>query len=69
MSPPPTIMERRIRLSALLLLAAFAVEIFSFLWKSPLAFFLFLIVGGLLALAAMGAFLLSLVSSEPSGGR
>jgi len=57
-------MNRAIRRSALLLLGAFVIEVFSLLWKSPLAFFLFLGIGGLLALLGMVSYLLSLVSSE-----
>jgi len=42
----------------------FAVEAASLLWKSPLAFFVFLFVSGLLALLGIASYLLSLVASE-----
>jgi hypothetical protein len=62
-APRPSI-ERAIRRSSLLLLLAFAVEALTLLWKSPLAFFVFMIVSGLLALLGIASYLLSLVASE-----
>jgi len=61
MSEPVTPMGRRIRISAFLILLGLAVEAISFLWSSPLAFFLFAIGGGGLTILGIGFFLLSLV--------
>jgi hypothetical protein len=57
-------MGRRIRISALLILLGLVIEAVSFLWSSPLAFFLFAIGGGGLTLVGIGFFLLSLVRPE-----
>jgi hypothetical protein len=64
MSEPVTSMGRRIRISSLLILLGLAVEAISFLWSSPLAFFLFAIGGGGLTLLGIGFFLLSLVRHD-----
>jgi hypothetical protein len=64
MSEPITSMGKRIRISALLILLGLAVEAISFLWSSPLAFFLFAILSGGLTLVGIGFFLLSLVSPD-----
>lgn len=64
MNEPITPMGRRIRISALLILLGLAVEAVSFLWSSPLAFFLFAIGGGGLMLIGILFFLLSLVRPE-----
>ncbi|HEV8128422.1 MAG TPA: hypothetical protein VGQ14_02070 [Candidatus Eisenbacteria bacterium] len=63
-STPRSPIERAIRRSAILLLLAFAVEALSLLWKSPLAFFVFMFVSGLLALLGIASYLLSLVASD-----
>ena len=67
MNEPITPMGKRIRISAYLILAGLAVEAISFLWSSPLAFFLFAIGGGGLMLIGIAFFLLSLV--RPEAGR
>jgi hypothetical protein len=61
---PRSPIERTIRRSAILILLAFGVEALSLLWKSPLAFFVFMIVSGLLALLGIASYLLSLVASD-----
>jgi len=61
---PITSMGKRIRISAFFILLGLAVEAISFLWSSPLAFFLFAIGSGTLTLIGIGFFLLSLVSSD-----
>jgi len=61
---PRSPIERAIRRSAILLLLAFAVEGLSLLWKSPLSFFVFMFVSGLLALLGIASYLLSLVASD-----
>jgi hypothetical protein len=59
--------ERALRISGILLILGIAVEIVSLLWEKPLAFLLFVGVGGLLTLAGIGFYLYSLVtpSSAP----
>ena len=64
MNEPITSMGKRIRISAFFILLGLAVEAISFLWSSPLAFFLFAIGSGTLTLIGIGFFLLSLVSSD-----
>jgi hypothetical protein len=62
-----TRIEKRIRIASLLVVAGLLVEIASFVWKSPLAFFLFLGVACGIAAAGIVLFLISLVtmSQEP----
>ena len=59
-----TTIERRIRLAAVLVIIGLLVEAVSFLWGSPLSFFLFLI--GACGIAAVGIllFLVSLVTAD-----
>jgi hypothetical protein len=57
-------MQRRIRGSGLLVLLGLGVEVVTLLWRSPLSFFVFMIVGGALVALGIGLFLLSLVSPE-----
>jgi hypothetical protein len=57
-------MQRRIRRSGLFILLGLGVEVLTLLWRSPLSFFAFMIVGGALIAFGIGSFLLSLVSSE-----
>ena len=65
-----TPIERRIRLAALLVIAGLIVEVVSLFWKSPLAFFLFLIGASGLAAAGILVFLISLITvrDAPGGG-
>lgn len=56
--------EKRIRLSGLLLMAGLLVELISLHWSHPTAFLFFLLLGGLLLAAGIAIFLLSLVSAE-----
>ncbi|MGH9745779.1 MAG: hypothetical protein ACRD59_06680 [Candidatus Acidiferrales bacterium] len=50
-----------LRLSGVLLILGIAVEIVSLLWEKPLAFLLFVGVGGLLTLAGIVVYLYSLL--------
>ena len=59
-----TIIERRIRIASMLVLLGLLVECATFVWKSPLAFFLFLIVGCGIAAAGILIFLVSLITAE-----
>ncbi len=64
MNTPLTKIEKRIRLSGLLLIAGLLVELGSLHWSHPTAFLLFLLLGGLLMAAGIVIYLLSLVSAE-----
>ena len=55
-------MERRLQFSGMLLILGLLVEALCLLWTRPLAFVLFLGVGGLLLGLGMLVFLFSLVS-------
>ena len=59
-----TTIERRIRLASLLVIAGLLVEIVSFLWKSPISFFLFIIGACGIAAAGILLFLISLVTAD-----
>ena len=53
--------ERALRASGILLILGLAVEVVSLLWEKPLAFLLFVGVGGLLTLLGILLYLYSLV--------
>ena len=55
-------LERRLQLSGILLILGLLVEALCLAWKGPLAFLVFAGLGGLLFLAGIAAYLLSLVS-------
>jgi hypothetical protein len=55
-------MERRLQFSGILLILGLLVEVLCLLWTRPLAFVLFLGVGGLLLGLGILVFLFSLVS-------
>ncbi|MCU1347568.1 MAG: hypothetical protein JWO56_598 [Acidobacteria bacterium] len=54
-------MERRLRTSAILLLAGFAVELVTLFSARPTAFLVFVSVGGLLLAAGIGLYLVTLL--------
>jgi hypothetical protein len=58
--------ERRLQLSGILLIMGVLVEALCLLWTRPLAFVLFLSVGGLLLGLGILVFLFSLVSRNQS---
>ncbi|MBL8187791.1 MAG: hypothetical protein JNK38_07275 [Acidobacteria bacterium] len=64
MNTPMTKLEKRIRLSGLLLILGLLVELGSLHWSHPTAFLFFLLLGGLLMAAGIVIYLLSLVSAE-----
>lgn len=64
MNSQSTKLEKRLRLSGLLLIAGLLVELVSLYWSHPTAFLLFLLLGGLLMAAGIALYLLSLVSAE-----
>ncbi len=64
MNSQSTKIERRIRLSGILLIAGLLVELATLHWSHPTAFLFFLLLGGTLMAAGILLFLLSLVSAE-----
>lgn len=59
-----TKIEKRIRLSGLLLIAGLLVELATLNWSHPTSFLFFVGIGGLLMAAGVLIFLISLVSAE-----
>lgn len=64
MNSPTTKIEKRIRLSGILLIVGLLVELATLQWSHPTAFLFFLMLGGTLMAAGILLFLLSLVSAE-----
>ena len=60
----PTKIERRIRLSGILLITGLLVELITLRWSHPTAFLFFLLLGGMLMAMGIGVYLFSLVSAE-----
>jgi hypothetical protein len=54
--------ERRLQISGVLIILGLLVEALCLAWRGPLAFMLFLCVGGLLLFAGITVYLISLVS-------
>ena len=67
MSEPLTRIERRIRISGLLVLAGLAIEVVTLNWAHPTAFIFFLIFGGGLVALGICVYLISLVSHTGNG--
>ncbi len=59
--------ERRLRISGALILLALAVEVITLHWSHPVAFLVFLAVGGISLAIAIPYYLLGLVSSDKTG--
>jgi hypothetical protein len=57
-------MEKRLRISGVLVLAGLLIELATLLWSHPTSFLAFLLVGGSLLGAGMLFFLYSLVSKS-----
>jgi hypothetical protein len=55
--------DRSLRISGVLLILGLAVDVISLLWERPLAFLLFVGVGGFLTLAGILVYLYSLISA------
>jgi hypothetical protein len=53
-------MNRRLRISGILILAGLLIELFSFAWSHPLSFLVFVLVGGLLMTVGILFYLYSL---------
>ncbi len=62
MSLQATTIEKRIRLSGVLLIAGLLVELVTLRWSHPTSFLFFLLLGGSLMALGVLVFLLSLVS-------
>ena len=63
MSAPLTVIEKRIRLSGVLLIAGLLVELITLRWSHPTSFLFFLLLGGLLMALGIVVYLLTLVSA------
>jgi hypothetical protein len=59
-------LERRLRMSAVLVMVGLLVEIASLTWRHPTAFILFFVVGGAFMAAGILGFLYSIVSKGGS---
>ena len=59
--------ERRLQISGVLIILGLLVEALCLAWRGPLAFLVFLGLGGLLLFAGIVLFLFSLVSTPPHG--
>ena len=59
--------ERRLQVSAILLILGLVIEALSLLGSRPFAFLVFLFLGGLLMLSGILVYLYSLVSFTPLG--
>jgi hypothetical protein len=59
--------ERRLQISSVLIILGLLVEALCLAWRGPLAFLVFLGLGGLLLFAGIVLFLFSLVSTRPPG--
>ncbi len=55
---------RRLRLAAILIALGLFVELFTLAWNNPIAFLVFLGLGGIFILAGIVIYLLSLVSGD-----
>ena len=56
---------QRLRISGLLLIAGLVIETFSLLWSHPIAFLIFLLLGGALMAAGILVYLYSWVFTPP----
>ncbi len=58
-------MERRLQIASVFLILGLLVEALCLVWKGPLAFLVFLGLGGILLFAGIVVYLFSLVSLPP----
>jgi len=61
-----TLIEKRIRIASFLVILGMFVELLSFGWRSPLAFFLFMFGACGITLVGIVIFLVSLITVEDS---
>ena len=64
-----TAMERRIRVASMIVLLGLFVECATFVWKSPLAFFLFLFGGCGIAAVGIALYLVSLITVDQGSAK
>jgi hypothetical protein len=57
--------ERRLQISGVLIILGLLVEALCLAWRGPVAFLVFIGLGGLFLFAGIALFLFSLVSSSP----
>jgi hypothetical protein len=57
---------KRLRRASILIILSLAVQGFSLVWRHPLAFVAFLLVGGLLLLTGLGIYVWVLLNPQPS---
>jgi hypothetical protein len=57
-------MNKRLRISAILIMAGLFIELISLVWNHPLSFMMFLFVGGLLLAAGILFYLFSLTLDD-----
>ena len=62
-----TLIERRIRIASVLVILGMIVELVSFRWRSPLAFFLFLFGACAITFVGIVIFLVSLITVPGNG--
>jgi hypothetical protein len=61
-----TRLEGRLQIAGTLLIIGLAIEAICLLWAKPIAFVLFVAVGGLLLFAGVAVYLFSLISTPQS---
>jgi hypothetical protein len=59
-----TRLEKRLRLSGILIIAGLVIELVSLKWSHPTAFLVFLLAGGLLLFVGIVMYLLTLVTAS-----
>jgi hypothetical protein len=62
----PNSLESRLQIAGTLLIIGLLIEVLCLLWAKPIAFVLFVAVGGLLLFAGVTVYLFSLVSTPRS---
>ncbi len=58
-------LEKRLRVSGILIILGLLIELVTLKWSHPTAFLFFLLVGGLFIFVGMVMYLLTLVSATP----
>ena len=64
MSKTLTRLEKRLRISGVLIIAGLVVEIITLRWPQPTAFLFFLLIGGVLIIIGIMGYLYSLVTDN-----
>ena len=66
MTTKRTGIERRLQIAGMLIVVGMLVELISLLWSHPVAFLIFIMVGGVFIIAGVGYYLTSLILPERS---